>query len=159
MTNAKVERWAAALVDSLTNLFGALYTVTKAYEAVTNDIYVKVALVAGGNNSVKALIKLAPAAVAASGKFDSLGLTQTVYSPHVASIIFDITTPFSAGTTEKERAVIDAKVVALGTHVDWYSKAAGAGNLVIADITSVGGTNYIASLDNVDDRNGTLSNL
>lgn len=159
MTNPKVERWAQALVDSLQALLGSLYTVTKAYEAVTHDIYVSVALVAGGNNSVKSLIKLAPASPPASGATDSLGLAQTVYTPHYAAVIFDITTPFSAGATEKERAVITHRVASLGTHVDFYSKAAGAGNLVIADITTPGGTNYIASVDNVDERNGTLSNL
>jgi hypothetical protein len=155
MVNQKCERWAQALVDSLSAILGSLYTVTKAFDA-NSDVYVKVALAAGGNNSVKAIVKLAPAAPPASGKYDSLGLAQTVYSPHVASIAFDITTPFSTGTTEKERAIVDWQVVTLGTHVDWYSKAVGAGNLAVTDIDVA---NFVAGVDNIDTRNGTLSNL
>lgn len=155
MVNQKCERWAQALVDSLSAILGSLYVVTKAYDA-SSDVYVSVARLAGGNNSVKSIVKLAPAAPPASGAFDSLGLAQTVYSPHVASIAFDITTPFSAGTTEKERAIIDWQVTSLGTHVDWYSKAVGAANLAVTDITSA---NFIAGVDNIDTRNGTLSNL
>lgn len=155
MTNAKVERWAQALVDSLSTILGSLYTVTKAYDA-SIDVYVKVALAAGGNNSVKAIIKLAPAAPPASGQSDSLGLAQTVYTPHVASIAYDITTPFSAGTTEKERAIVDWQVLGFGTHVDWYSKAVGASNLAVTDIAAV---NFVAGVGNIDTRNGTLSNL
>jgi hypothetical protein len=155
MVNQKCTRWAKALVDILTVRLGALYTVTQAYDAST-DIYVKVALVAGGNNSVKAIIKLAPATAPASGKYDSLGLTQTVYTPHVASILFDITTPFSAGTTEVERATVDHEVLALGTRVEWYSKIFTGTNMVVTDIAAA---NFIVGIDNVDIASGALSNL
>lgn len=155
MVNQKVTRWAQALVDQLSALLGSLYTVTTAFDGNT-DIYVTVALVAGGNNSTKAVIRLKPASPAASGLTDSLGLTQTVYSPHVVQVIYDITTPFSAGTTELERAYIDGKIVVLGTRVEWYSKAIGASNIAVTDIAAA---NFIAALDNVDPVFGPLSNL
>ena len=155
MVNAKCERWAQALVDNLSQVLGALYTVTKAYDTNT-DVYVSVALAAGGNNSVKSLIRIKPAAAPASGAKDSLGLTQTVYTPHVAQVLFDITTPFSAGTTEKERAIIDWQVLALGVHVDFYSETAAGSNIAVADFATA---TLNASVDNIDLRNGTLSNL
>lgn len=161
MVNAKCERWAQALVDSLQTVLGSLYTVTKAYDASTN-IYVKVALVAGGNNSVKALISLRPASAPASGQYDSLGLGATVYTPHIAAILFDITTPFSAGTTEKERAIVSRAVTALGTRVDFYSETAVGTNIAVADFpfqATPGSATLIVSLDNVEGVFGAMANL
>jgi hypothetical protein len=161
MTNQKCQRWAQDIADTLSMVLGSLYTVSIAFDSNT-DVYVTVALAAGGNNSVKALISLRPAAPPASGAVDSLGLTQTVYTPHIAAILYDITTPFSAGTTEKERAIVDWKVLSLGTHVDFYSETAAGSNIAIADFpfqATPGAATLRASVDNIDLRNGTLSNL
>jgi uncharacterized protein YaiE (UPF0345 family) len=155
MQNEKTLRFCTAIADNLNLVLGSLYSATVNFDT-NSDSYVKLALVAGGNNSVKALIKIAPASPPASGKVDSLGLTQTVYTPHVASVLYDITTPFSAGTTEKERAIVDWQVISLGTHVDWYSETAAGTNIAVADFATA---TLRASVDNIDLRNGTLSNM
>ena len=132
MVNQKCERWAAALVETLGQRLGALYAGTKAYDP-NPDVYVKVALVAGGNNSVKAIIKLVQAAAPASGAVDSLGLTQTVYTPHIAQVIHDIN---ASGTTTTERFCVELEMAKLGTRIELYEKDAGAGNVAVADIAS-----------------------
>lgn len=161
MVNAKCERWAQALVDSLQAIFGSTYTVTKGYDASSN-IYVQLATVAGTNNKVKAVISLRPATAPASGAYDSLGLAQTVYTPHIAAVLFDITTPFSAGSTEKERALVSRAALSLGTRVDVYSYAVGAGNIAVTDFpfqATPGTATLIVSMDNVEGNFGAMANL
>jgi len=149
-------RVAQAIVDDLTLLFGSTYTVSLSYDATSG--YPIVTVVTGsGNNSVRAIVYITPAIAPASGAYDSLGLNQVVYTPHIVSVLFDTTA--SVGTTAKEQLYVLKETLALGSHLDLYNKAEGAGNIARSDITSQGGTNWIASVDNIDLRNGTLSNL
>lgn len=132
MVNQRTERWAVALADIFTQLFGATYAVSKAYDT-NSDVYVKVALAAGGNNTVKAIVKLVPATAPASGAKDSLGLTQTVFGPHVAQVLFDIT---ASSTSTTERFIVQHEVDKLGARIELFEKTAGAGNIAIADIAA-----------------------
>lgn len=153
MVNQKTQRWADALAEALALRLGATYTVTKGYDAADDkNVYVSAALAAGGNNSVDAIIKFAPAAAPASGAKDSLGLTQTVYSPHVAKVLFDITA--SDGTPNAVRAKVMVEVARLGTGIEVYDKTAGAANIVLADITAA---NIIATIDDL--AWGSLANV
>jgi hypothetical protein len=156
MTNQKVERWCQALADKFTAIFGSTYTITKAYDA-SSDLYIKVQVGAGPNNIVHAIVRIKPDAAPASGAYDSLGLAQTVFCPHVAEVMFDITTPFSAGATEAERAVICQQVMALGTKVKMYSYAVGSGNIAVTDFAS--NATLRATLNNVEGSFGAMANL
>ncbi len=156
MVNEKCQRWSQAVADDLALLLGSLYSTTVLYDT-NSDVYVKVALVAGGSNSVKALISIKPGAAPASGAYDSLGLTQTVYTPHIIRVMIDRTTPFSAGTTLKELETIAHELDALGVRIQWYSETASGSNIAIADLLSASSPD--ADLSNIDLRNGTLSNL
>lgn len=153
MVDQRAERWSQAIVDSLSLRLGSLYAVTKTYDS-TPDIYVKVALVAGGNNSVRAIVKLVPATAPACGGKDSLGLTQIVYSPHTAAIAYDITAVVF--TTAIERFWVDRIVFSLGTRVEIYEKTVGASNLVVADV-AVG--NFVVGADNINETFGAMCNL
>jgi hypothetical protein len=146
MVNAKTTRWAQALLDNLTLLLGATgtaYNVTQAYDTNT-DIYVTAALAAGGNHSNVAIIKLIPTTAPASGAKDSLGLGQTVYSPHIVQVLFDINT--ASGTSEVVRAYAMVLAARLGARVEVYGKDPGAGNVAVTDIASA---NFKASLDDI----------
>lgn len=152
MTNTKCELWARSIQEKLALRLGSTYHVTKQYDS-SSDIYVSVALVAGGNNSVRAIVKLAPVAAPASAAYDLIGHAQKVYTPHVASVAFDITA--SVGTTDTEKFWVLRQILALGTRVDLYEKSVGASNLVVADIAA---GNFVVGAENIAD-DGMMSSL
>lgn len=153
MVNQKCERWAQALVDKLSRRLGSSYTVTKLYDT-NSDVYVKVVTGAGPNNKVHAIIKLVPASPPASGQYDSLGLTQTVYTPHIAQVAFDITA--AVGATETEKFIVLRDALVLGTRVELYEKDCTGSTLVIADVAAA---NFIYGADNTASDFGAMANL
>lgn len=130
-------RIAQALADRLSQVtaqqYGAgIYTVSPITYGAANDVYVTVALAAGGANSVQAIIDVHAVAAPASGAVDSLGLVQYVYTPHEIDVLFDknATTP----TPESLKFIVDQTVCRFGTMVAWFEADGGVGNIAVSGI-------------------------
>jgi hypothetical protein len=128
MVNQRIERWADAVKDALAFRLGGI--VTKSYDA-NKDCFLTIP---SGNLIIKFEVAEAPV----SGAKDSLGLTQTVYAPHVVKVLWDngVTAGGGAAATENEKFQVYAEVVRLGAKVQAYSVDAGADGLVIADLAT-----------------------
>lgn len=141
MQNKKVDLQADLLVQTLGFRLPSS-AVAKTYDA-SGDVYVTVTT-GTGNNSVDGIVKFVRASAPASGAYDALGLAQTVYSPHICQVLFDITA--SVGTTEAYKAQILCECARIGMKVELYEVDATGSNIAVAGITSA---NFITSFGDV----------
>lgn len=139
----KQERFAVALTDLL-NLKLATTTdptpAVKSYaaDAATTGTDIIVTVTFGtGNNAIECIIRFTNAAAPVNGKYDSLGLPQTVYTPGLTKVVFDKNV---SGTPAGSLGGVAAKVryqvlaaLCVGQRVEVFEKDAGAGNLAVAD--------------------------
>jgi hypothetical protein len=87
MTNIHIERLGMALTDDLIMRFRSaanLFPVVSAHDS-SGDLYLTVTDAPGSS----AIVKFETQSVASSGQFDSLGLAQPVYTPHVTKLGID----------------------------------------------------------------------
>jgi hypothetical protein len=158
----KTERLATALFDILTQRLAVAYPATaipviKNYDA-NNDVYLTVTV----TPELDAIIKFEPDAAPASGAVDSLGITQTVFNPHIIRVGFDIGTQASVTATLATAVATNAVTVNGVTFTAVASGATGnqwniggtdaisAANLAAAinASTTAGAQNVIAALAN-----------
>ena len=143
MVNAKMDLQSSLLAEKLNlRLQTATYPVpvTKAYDT-NGDVYLAITV----SSTIDAIIRFTTVAAPASGATDGLGLTQRVYTPHLAQVLFDIAA--TTGTTELVKFQILGEIMRVGTQVDLYEidasgKAGGSQFLQLVDI-AVG--NFVSS--------------
>lgn len=147
--NQKVERSIDAIVNLLT--FRG-YTVTKAYEAVTNDAYITVVgSTTGGVLAQKALVRIKPVLglygqANSPAETDGLGLAQRVYNPLVAQVLFNIDVATNATTTARNaivkghEALILGEVLKAGMVTELHTFDSAAGTMAVANFGTVTAT-------------------
>lgn len=84
MTNIKIERLGQALVDELKRRLPATSVIASNHDA-SGDLYLNVQRGVGD----AAIVKFETVSAEASGALDSLGLSQTVYTPHATKVGID----------------------------------------------------------------------
>lgn len=150
--NAKIEMQAEKMMTNLNlRLATASYRapVTKSYSS--GDVLLQLCRSAGALDD-RAMILLAPAALAASGLTDALGLTQRVYSPHVIKVLFDKdASDGTKGTAETSKLAILAECLLTGMRVELYEIDAEAkGGNKYLEVADIAAGNFIAAFESLE---------
>lgn len=139
MTNEKIERLGRALKDDLILRLASSSNPTPVAEAhdADGDLYLTVSISA----SDYGIIKFEPQAAQPSGLYDSLGLAQAVYTPHVTKLGFCGGSP---GVAASATATLNAVVATNSITIDGHAFTAVASGAT-GDQFNVGGTDTITA--------------